>query len=136
MEIEIIDLNEEQVEDIKSRLDSYDKNHITYRMSGEIKLGIIHNDKLVAGIIGCMTAFRIFYVSTMYVDETCRGKGLGTRLIKELETKAIQLGANMIRLDTFDWQGAEFYKKMEYTQVGSYKNDIDGFVEYFFLKRL
>ena len=79
---------------------------------------------------------KILYVSTLFVDEAYRRKGYGTRLIQEMEKKAHQLGANMIRLDTFDWQCKEFYKAMGYEIVGSYENKIDGFAEYFFLKRL
>ena len=44
-----------------------------------------------------------------------------------MEKKAHQLGANMIRLDTFDWQGKEFYKTMGYEIVGSYENKVDVF---------
>ena len=42
----------------------------------------------------------------------------------------------MIRLDTFDWQGKEFYEALGYQQVGHYTNEEDGFSEYFFLKRI
>jgi len=83
-----------------------------------------------------MTAFNIFYVSTVYVNEDQRRKGIGRKLMKCLEERAILLGANMIRLDTFDWQGVEFYKKLGYEQVGQYENEMDGFSEYFFLKRI
>ena len=43
---------------------------------------------------------------------------------------------NTIRLDTFDFQGKEFYEAMGYTLAGSYQNDEDGYAEYFFVKRL
>ena len=42
----------------------------------------------------------------------------------------------MIRLDTFDWQGQDFYRALGYETVGQYENAEDGFSEYFFLKRL
>ena len=53
-----------------------------------------------------------------------------------LEHRAKALGANMIRLDTFDWQGKSFYESLGYEIVGKYENAEDGFTEYFFLKRL
>jgi len=53
-----------------------------------------------------------------------------------IENKAKKIGVNMIRLDSFNWQGCEFYKKLGYKICGEYKNEIDGFSEYFFIKYL
>jgi len=83
-----------------------------------------------------MTAFKILYVSTVFVDEGYRRKGYGKKLILEMERRAKKLGANTIRLDTFGYQGKDFYIAMGYEQVGFYCNDEDGFEEYFFLKRI
>ena len=92
--------------------------------------------KIVAGLDACITAFKILYVSTVFVDEDCRRKGYGKLLIKEMEKRAKELGVNTIRLDTFSWQGKEFYESLNYEIVGSYENDNDGYAEYFFLKRI
>ena len=53
-----------------------------------------------------------------------------------IENRAASLGANLIRLDTFDWQGVDFYKSLGYEQVGYYKSESDNFSEYFLLKKL
>ena len=45
--MEIIDLNEEQVEDIESRLSSFDENYITYKMDGCIQIGVEDDGKLI-----------------------------------------------------------------------------------------
>ncbi|MBQ4102350.1 MAG: GNAT family N-acetyltransferase, partial [Oscillospiraceae bacterium] len=68
--------------------------------------------------------------------EEYRRQGIGKKLIFEMEQRAKNLGANMIRLDTFDWQGYEFYKHLDYEEVGHYYNDADDFHEYFFVKRI
>ena len=132
----LIDLNEEQVEDITERLDDFDESYITYKMDGEIQIGIEDNGKLVAGLDACVTNFKILYVSTVFVDEEYRRKGLGARLMREMEKRAAAMGVNMIRLDTYDWQGKDFYEALGYECVGSYENKEDGFSEYFYLKRL
>ena len=132
----IIDLNEEQVEDIETRLSAFDQNYITYKANGCIQIGIEENGKLIAGLDACITAFKILYVSTVFVDEEFRRKGIGAQLIREMEKRAIAMGVNTIRLDTFDWQGKEFYETLGYEVVGHYDNDSDGYAEYFFLKRL
>lgn len=46
------------------------------------------------------------------------------------------MGVNTIRLDTFSWQGKEFYEALCYEVVGCYENKVDGYAEYFFIKRL
>ena len=124
----IIDLNQEQVEDIEERLEDFDESYITYKMDGEIQIGIEDDGKLVAGLDACITNFKILYVSTVFVDEEYRRKGLGARLMREMEKRAAAMGVNMIRLDTYDWQGKEC--------VGHYDNKEDGFSEYFYLKKL
>lgn len=132
----IIDLTEEQVEDIEERLEDFDESYITYKMDGEIQIGIEDDGKLVAGLDACITNFKILYVSTVFVDEEYRRKGLGARLMREMEKRAAAMGVNMIRLDTYDWQGKEFYETLGYECVGHYENKEDGFSEYFYLKRL
>ncbi len=134
--MKIIDLNEEQTDFIEDRLDSFDENYIPYKMSGSIRIGIEENGEIVAGLDACITAFRILYVSTVFVDEAYRRKGYGRKLMAEMEKRAREMGVNTIRLDTFSWQGKEFYEALNYEIVGSYENADDGYAEYFFLKRI
>jgi GNAT superfamily N-acetyltransferase len=136
MNYKIIELNDTQVDDIENCLYEYDQKHITYKVPGSIRIGVVDDNRLIAGADACMTAFKILYVSTVFVNENYRRKKIGTLLMKEVEERAKLLGANMIRLDTFDWQGPEFYRSLGYEEVGSYHNKIDGFSEYFFLKRV
>ncbi|QTE74772.1 GNAT family N-acetyltransferase [Clostridiales bacterium FE2010] len=135
-EIEIIDLTEEQSTALEDMLDEYDYSFIKFRLDGSVEIGIYDNGELIAGLSAVMTAFRIMYVSTVFVKEEYRRKGYGAMLMREMEKRAKALGANMIRLDTFDWQGKEFYEALGYQQVGHYTNEEDGFSEYFFLKRI
>ena len=136
MEVKIQDLNDDQIQEIENNLEEYDLKHISFKMEGNIQIGARIGEKLVVGINGCMTAFRILYVSTLYVEEAYRNQGIGRLLVKEMEKRAQKIGANMIRLDTIDWQGKEFYENLGYEQVGHYKIEVDGFSEYFFLKRI
>ena len=132
----IIDLTEKQAEDIEARLSAYDDEHMTGKTDGSIRIGAEENGRLIAGLDACFTAFRILYVSTVFVDAEYRRKGIGTKLIREMEKKAAALGADTIRLDTFNWQGKEFYEALDYQCVGQYENPEDGYSEYFFLKRI
>ena len=56
--------------------------------------------------------------------------------IREMEKRAAGMGVTVIRLDTFGWQGKEFYEAMGYECAGHYEIAGEGWSEYFFLKRL
>ncbi|MBQ9545042.1 MAG: GNAT family N-acetyltransferase [Clostridia bacterium] len=134
--MKITDLKDEQVEVIEEKLDEYDREHIHYKLDGRISIGIEKGGKLIAGLDACMTAFKIMYVSTVFVDGDQRRRGYGKMLIREMEKRAKAMGANTVRLDTFDWQGKEFYEALGYEKVGQYENEQDGYSEFFFLKRI
>lgn len=136
MKASIVDLSDRQVEALEHALEEYDREYIKQKISGNVSIGILEGDTLIAGLDACMTAFRILYVSTVYVDEKHRRKGYGRLLIEEMEKRAKTLGANTIRLDTFSFQGREFYLAMGYEQAGAYRNAEDGYEEYFFVKRI
>ena len=129
-------LNEENVRYIDRQLNEYDLEHIGYSMDGNVSLGLFDEEELIAGVDASMTAYRILYVSTLFVKESYRGRGIGTRLMNELETRAKKLGANIIRLDSFSWQGGSFYEKIGYEKVGEYSSEEDGFSEFFYIKRI
>ena len=134
--MEIINLTDEQVSLLENMLEEYDNAHTGQRMDGCISIGIMESGQLIAGLDACMTAYKILYVSTVFVEADFRRRGYGKVLMAALEQRARALGANMIRLDTFGWQGKAFYEALGYEIVGSYENAEDGFSEYFFLKRL
>ena len=132
----IINLDDTQLETIEEKLSAFDSLHMPCQTDGSIQIGIEEDGKLIAGLDACITAFKILYVSTVFVEESCRRKGYGRILITEMEKRAKELGVNTIRLDTFSWQGKEFYEALGYKIVGSYENETDGYAEYFFLKRI
>lgn len=135
--MKIVNLTNKQLEDIESRLEDYDKEYTKNDLEGAIRIGVKDdNGNIIAGLDAVVTTFKILYVSTLFVDQKYRRQGIGTQLIKEMELRAKKLGINTIRLDTFDWQGKDFYKAVGYELVGNYSNIEDGYAEYFFLKRI
>ncbi len=121
---------------ISERLEEYDNKYIENTYEGSINLGYYIDEKLVAGVIADITTFNILYVSELFVDEEFRRKGIAKTLMLELEKRAKYMNVNMIRLDTFDYQGKDFYLAIGYKLAGSYTNDIDGYSEYFFYKSI
>lgn len=136
MDYKIVSLNESQINEIEEQLDEFDQKHVTYKMDGNVSIGIEYNGKIIAGLNASITAFRILYVSTVFVQEKFRRIGLGRAMMSKMECEAKKMGVNMIRLDTFGYQGVNFYKSLDYEIVGHYANKIDNFEEYFFVKHL
>lgn len=134
--MELIELTRQQIEALEDALDAYDDAHMPSRMEGNVRIGLMADGRLAAGLVGCVTSFRTLYVSTVFVTEEYRGQGLGRRLVAEMERRASMMGVTLIRLDTFDWQGAGFYRALGYEEAGHYDAPEDGFSEYFFVKRL
>ena len=136
MEPKLITLSEEQECEIRYYLDEYNAQHIKYRLDGMMRIGLEEDGKLIAGLIAYMSVYKILYVDPVFVDEKYRRKGYGRRLMQEMERQAKKQGVNTIRLDTFNWQGTDFYKALGYEPVGSYANKEDSFEETFFVKRI
>ena len=132
--MELISLTEEQVEYINDQLEMYNREYIKYHLDGGVHIGMELDGILVGGLNAYMSAFHILYVDTMFVAEQYRRQGIGRKIMAEMEHQAKELGVNLIHLDTFDWQGYEFYKSLDYEEVGHYFNEADGFHEYFFIK--
>lgn len=132
----LTELTREQLGQLEKSLSDYDNAHMPGKSEGAVRIGIMEDGRLLAGLDACITSYRTMYVSTVFVAEDCRGKGLGRRLMAEMERRARAMGALLIRLDTFDWQGTAFYRALGYEEVGRYDAPEAGFSESFFLKRL
>ena len=127
--MEIIELTEDELKELEERLHCYDLNFIKYELEGNISIGVKYKGK-----DACITNFHILYISTLFVEEEFRNRKIGSMLIGELESRAKKMGVKLIRVDTYDFQGENFYKKMNYRQVGRYTYEEDGFSESFFVK--
>lgn len=133
----VVDLTQEQMATVERELDAFDAQHVQNMLPAVIKIGVVDdNGEVIAGLFASMGGYRIMYVSILFVDERYRRQKIGTQLMNDLEIKSRKLGARFIRLDTFDWQGYDFYKSLGYEEVGSYSDSQQRFSEHFFLKRL
>ena len=61
--------------------------------------------------------FHWLFINVLFVEESQRRKGLGTRLLAEGEAGAIAKGALHARLETFEWQAPGFYLKHGYREL-------------------
>ena len=69
------------------------------------------NDGEIIGVLLGCTAFAEIHVDDICVKFGYRHKGLGARLLQEVEDRFISKGYNNINLVTSEFQATEFYKK-------------------------
>ncbi|MGB8507794.1 MAG: GNAT family N-acetyltransferase [Pyrinomonadaceae bacterium] len=92
--------------------------------------------RIVGGVHGNYANSRWLYVNSLWVSESVRGNGYGTRLMNRIEGEAIKGGCTNSYLDTFSYQAPEFYKKLGYRVFGELENFPPGHSRYFLGKQL
>lgn len=76
------------------------------------------------------------YLNNRTIEEY-RNKGIGSRLINEVENYCRNRGVSHISLNTYEFQAPEFYKKMGYTVEFISKSKIRKELDkYYFIKYL
>ncbi|MDN0200844.1 N-acetyltransferase [Streptomyces sp. S.PNR 29] len=93
-------------------------------------------DTLAGGLAGHTWATWL-HVAYLWVDERHRGTGLGSRLLAEAERVAREeRGCRAARLETWDFQAPEFYRKKGYQVVCEIPDYPPGITEYTLTKVL
>lgn len=98
---------------------------------------IIHdeNKKTIAALVGILM-YGVFYIKLLWVDEKHRKCGLGSQLMAAAEAHAKKNNCTYITVDTFSWQGVEFYQKLGFKNEFIYDGYDNDSQFYFFRKKL
>lgn len=77
-----------------------------------------NHGEIIAGINSKMYCWNCLYIDSLFVDDKYRNKGLGRKLLKEIERIAKEKDCKLIHLDTFDFQAKDFYLNQGYEIFG------------------
>jgi GNAT superfamily N-acetyltransferase len=91
-----------------------------------------HNG-LVAGGAG-RTEFKRLFVSSVWVMEKLRGQGIGTEIIRRLETRARETGCTSALIETLNDRVALLYQRVGYTSVATVPNFVGVFTRHIMVK--
>jgi GNAT superfamily N-acetyltransferase len=92
--------------------------------------------EVAGGLVGHTWATWL-HVTYLWVDERHRGAGLGSRLLSRAERLAVSSrGCRASRLETWDFQAPDFYRKQGYEVVCVIPGYPPGITEYTLTKRL
>lgn len=91
--------------------------------------------EVLGGLFGA-TAYGYLHVDMLFVPQSLRGHGLGSRLMQQAEDEALRRGCNGAYLDTFDFQARGFYERIGYTVFGQIDDMPPGHTRFFLRKLL
>jgi ribosomal protein S18 acetylase RimI-like enzyme len=115
---------------------NFNKNLVPYSNKKEFGFFAYANDEIVGGISGETDMGNWVHVELLYVDEKCRGKYIGTLLIKKVEEYVTENKLVGIHLNTWDWQAKGFYEKIGFTVFGELKGHPLGGTKYYLKKQI
>lgn len=90
----------------------------------------------VTGGFWGVTLFRWLEVEMLFVPAALRGQGIGSALMASAEAEARARGCIGVRVDTFSFQAAPFYRKIGFSEFGALDDCPPGHQRVFFQKRL
>ena len=98
----------------------------------EVELGVFVRDesgRVIGGLLGHVR-WRWIYVAKLWLPDELRGRGVGTRVMREVERYARDHDCLGIYLDTFEYQALPFYEKLGYQQFGVLEGYPPGYRQY------
>jgi len=109
---------------------------------GDVNLGkdvriFIRNEekKVVGGAIGSVFGGWL-YISLMWIEDSLRNRGYGTKLLEMMENEAVKLGCRHAHVDTYSFEARPFYEKNGYTVFALLENYPEGHSKHFLKKKL
>lgn len=106
-----------------------------YRDGRSLSCFIRDDGELIAGIVG-FTWGGYARIEYLWVTETLRGHGLGTRMLHAAETEAQRRGCTKVVLDTHSFQAPDLYRARGYREVGTTLDTPRGYSQTLFQKHL
>ena len=105
---------------------------------GHTPLNLVEYDadgNIIGGILGG-TYWGWLYIDILWVDESHRKRGHGSKLLAEAEKEAVCRGCHHVHVDTMSSQAPDFYKKHGYDIVGILPDIPSGNQKYLLMKAL
>ncbi len=127
--------SDEEIMELRLSLRAYNDRFT----EGYERISIIHQikydgGKLLGGVYGSIS-WEWLYIDLLWVDESLRGTGAGTKLMEAIEKQANEKGVFRYRLGTTSFQALDFYKKLGYEVCGEIDDLPPGHTNYFLIKK-
>ena len=117
------------------------KNLVDYNNSQVVSdftpfvIALKNGEDILAGA-ECSSAWNWMHVKLLWVKESERRKGYGSKLLKLIEKEALQRNCLGVHLDTFSFQAKDFYLKAGFRIFGKIDDYPKGYKRYYLNKTL
>ena len=91
--------------------------------------------KILGGVQGMLWG-RSLHIDVLWVDESLRGQGLGSKLMKAIENYGAKHNCPLLYLETASFQALPFYKSLGYRIFGELPEISEGHKLFFLQKEL
>ncbi|ADE38668.1 GNAT family N-acetyltransferase [Candidatus Puniceispirillum marinum] len=109
------DVPEHVLNPLRDKLRTFNEAALNSGINKQFFVTATNADNLEIGSIYARIRYDWLYIHMLWVDETCRGQGVGTLLINAVEDEARALGIRRSRLSTADFSpGLTLYQKLGY----------------------
>jgi GNAT superfamily N-acetyltransferase len=89
--------------------------------------------EVLGGLYGS-TGYGLLHIDMLFIPESLRGSGLGSRLMRQAEDEAARRGCCGSYLETFDFQARGFYEHIGYKVFGQIEDTPPGHTRFFLRK--
>lgn len=103
--------------------------------SGYVDIAIFLRDPETGAILGGLSGACVYdwvVIELLFVPESMRGKGIGSKLLQMVEEWATEQGCVGVWLSTYNFQAPAFYEKNGYEQFGDVSDHPRGAKRAFF----
>jgi ribosomal protein S18 acetylase RimI-like enzyme len=88
-------------------------------------ISVVSSSKIIAGLVGDIFG-PLCNIYDLWVDEQLRQKGLGSKMIKQIETFAKSRNCKIIQLYTAEFHARGFYEKLGYAVMATHPGEFMG----------
>jgi len=92
-------------------------------------------ERIVGGVRASLWG-RSIHIDALWIHESLRGRGFGSRLMKAIEEYAAAQGHRLVYLETASFQALPFYQALGYVTFGELSEISKDVTLYFLMKKL
>lgn len=124
------------ITEVTAGLRGFNVNHMAPVDPSPFNVVLRDDDGTIVGGCLCETRWNWMFVDVLWVGESHRGAGYGTKLLAAAEDEARRRGCTKAHLDTISFQARPFYEKLGWRLFGTLEDYPPGHTRYYLQKDL
>lgn len=126
----------EEVADLVTELVAFNATKAVAETFEDLAVFAFGEDGARVGGAAGYTHWSWLFISHLWVADGCRGRGIGSELIRRMEEVAKRRECRRAHLDTYSFQAVGFYRRLGYAEFGRLDDYPTGHTRYFMTRAL